>query len=279
MKINIKIGLIGCGRVGLTIGYFLKKNNYLFGVYDIDRRAQYRAIRILKIAKNPDFQELIKKCNILLFATPDDEITDAFKKVKKYIADEKYLIHFSGLLPAEIFPGRKNVYRAALHPFATFPRITIHSQKKRYRLFFQGDEQSYRVIRRIFSKKNFIIHKISKEQKSSYHLLGVFSSNLLVALNEAIGSITKELKWTEKQTGEIVLPMLIETLSNIRQYGIENTLSGPLIRGDITTIGKHLKILKRNPDLYNIYCALSRIILKYAPVEKQRILKKILQLN
>jgi len=275
----MKIGLIGCGHLGLTIGYFLKKSSRLYGVYDIDKKALTRAIRILKIKHNPDYKRLIKECNILLFATPDDKILDAFKKAKKYFTDKKYLFHFSGLLPAEIFPKNKNIYRATLHPFATFPRIIIPPHRKKYILFFQGDKQSYRVTCAIFLRKNFLIRSISKKQKPIYHLLGVFSSNLLVALNEAIWCLAKRLKWTEKEFKEVIFPMIVETISNVKEYGVKNGLSGPMVRGDIKSIKKHMIILKKDPKFCDIYCALSRIIVKYAPAKKQKLLKRILHFN
>ncbi|MGB9720581.1 MAG: DUF2520 domain-containing protein [bacterium] len=275
----MKIGIIGCGRVGLTVGYFVSKDRHLFGVYDKNSKAMNRAIRILRIKNNPCYRKFIEQCNVLLFATPDDEILNAFKKAKKYITNEKYLFHFSGLLPAEIFPENRNIYRASIHPFATFPQIKIPPKKNRYILFFQGDRKSFQIANSVFSRKHFSIRTIDKKQKPLYHLLGIFSSNLLVALSKAINQISARLNWKEKDFEQIIFPMLMETLSDIKEYGIHKGLSGPIVRGDINTVKKHLKILKANPALYDIYCALSRIIVECAPARKQKVFKQVLHFN
>ncbi|MEO0205714.1 MAG: DUF2520 domain-containing protein, partial [candidate division WOR-3 bacterium] len=266
-------------RVGLTVGYFIKKNRHFLSVYDKDSNAMARAIHILKIKDNPGYRNFIEQCNILLFATPDDEILNAFKKAKKYITHAKYLFHFSGLLPAEIFPKSRNIYRASIHPFAAFPQIRIPPRRNKYILFFQGDRKSLEIAQAVFSEKYFSIRTINKKQKPLYHLLGTFSSNLLVALSKAIKQIMTDLKWKEKDFDEIVCPMLMETINDIKEYGIDKGLSGPIVRGDLKTVGKHLKVLKSNAKLYDIYSALSRIIIEYAPARKQKAFKQILHFN
>ncbi len=275
----MQIGLIGCGRVGLTIGYFLRKKNLLYGVFDKDKNVLKRAIKILAIKRNPRYEDLIKNSNILLFATPDDEIINAYNEAKKYIIKRKYLFHFSGLLPAEIFPPKMGLYRASVHPFATFPQIAVPPRKTKYNLFIQGDRESIKVIRKIFCPPHFTIRKIEKEQKPLYHLLGVFSSNFVVSLSEALLTILKKLGWSRREFELIILPMILDSLNNVKRYGVKLGLSGPIVRGDAKTIEKNLKTLKANPDLYNTYLILSRLIIKYGPPTKQKLLRKILKIN
>jgi predicted short-subunit dehydrogenase-like oxidoreductase (DUF2520 family) len=275
----MKIGLIGCGRVGITIGYFLRKKHLLYGIYDRNPNTLRNAKNILKIRKNPDYKNLIQNSDVLLFATPDDEILNAYKKAQTYLKKEKYLLHFSGLLPAELFPYKKGIHRGALHPFATFPKIITPPGRKRYILFFQGERRCLRIVRKIFSPENFIIYPINKKHKPLYHLLGVFSSNLLVALSSAIKFLMKKLNWKEEDFQRIIVPMFMETIHNVTEFGIREGLSGPLVRGDRKTIEKHLSVLKRYPELYDIYVSLSRILIRYAPMEKQKELKKILKVN
>ncbi len=275
----MKIGLIGCGRLGLTIGYFLKKTNMLHGVYDINRGKLHQAIKILRIKKNPDYKRLIRECDVLFFATPDDRILSAYKKASNHIIARKYVFHFSGLLPAEIFPERNNLYRGSLHPFATFPRLVTQYPRKKYHLFFQGDRQCLHLARRIFQRNHFVIKVISREHKPLYHLLGVFSSNFVVALSESVRYLAKNLKWTERDFKELIIPLMMDTILNVKKYGVEGGLSGPLVRGDIESIKKHLKILKKEQSIRNIYCSLSKIMINYAPKNKRRELKEILNHN
>lgn len=258
----MRIGLIGCGKVGTTIFYLLKKNNHITGVYDINKKNEKRAVKLLRIKRNLTLDELCIKSQALFFATPDDQILAAYKKVKPFIKGKKYIFHFSGLLPAGIFPKSKNTYRASVHPFATFPKISIPATRKKYILFIEGDTTAIKAAKRIFIKKYFIINKIRKEQKIYHHLIGVFSSNLMVGLISAIYEMTKSTHWSNKEINDVIMPIIKETLNNIEINGIKNALSGPLERGDIKIIKKHLKTLKKDKNLLNIYKTLSQAILE-----------------
>lgn len=258
----MNIGLIGCGKVGTTLFYLLKNNNKIIGVYDIKKSHQYRTAKRLGIRKNPGLAELCAKSRALFFATPDDQIFAAYKKTKPFIRGKKYVFHFSGLLSSTVFPKSKNIYRASVHPFATFPDIVLPPARNKYYLFVEGDEQALSTAKRIFAKKNFTIKKIRDYRKTKYHLLGVFSSNLLVGLISAVCGLAKDIGWTRKDVNDLIIPIIQETITNIREKGLNKALSGPLERGDIEVIKKHLDTLKKNKNLLYIYKTLSRAILK-----------------
>jgi predicted short-subunit dehydrogenase-like oxidoreductase (DUF2520 family) len=49
----------------------------------------------------------------------------------------------------------------------------------------------------------------------------------------------------------LISPILYSTLSNIKKSGAVNALSGPVERGDIKTIKKHLSVLKKDASKTN----------------------------
>ncbi|GAI27272.1 unnamed protein product, partial [marine sediment metagenome] len=118
------------------------------------------------------------------------------------------------------------------------------------------------IAKRIFAKKYFIINRIRKEQKIYHHLIGVFSSNLMVGLISASYEMAKSTHWNNKEINDVIMPIIKETLNNIEINGIKSALSGPLERGDIKIIKKHLNTLKKHKNLLDIYKTLSLIILK-----------------
>ncbi len=266
----MKIGLIGCGKVGTTLFYLLKKNNHIVSVYDINKENEKRALKLLNIKKKLPLRELCIKSEALFFATPDDQLVKAFEKVKRYIRNKKYVFHFSGILTSSIFPKSRNIYRVSVHPFATFPRVIIPSARKRYFLFVEGDIQAIKAAQKIFSRRHFTIKKLIKKQKTYHHLVGIFASNLMVGLLSAIYELAEEMNWKEKDFREVVYPIIEETLKNIKKYKLRNALSGPLERGDIEVIKKHLKALKKNKYLLNIYKTLSMSTLKNVIRNKKR---------
>ncbi len=272
----MQIGLIGCGRVGVTIFYLLRRDNRIVGVYDINRHKQSKAVRLLGVKRNPPLDVFIGRCQALFFATPDDAIRTTYERTKRYIHEPTFIYHFSGSLPSTIIPKARNISRASLHPFATFPRIAIPPRRK-YLVSIEGDKPALKAARDIFKARYFTLRHITKRQKITYHLAGVFSSNLLIGLISSIYELTTKLKWSEKEINQLVFPIIDETLSNVKKHGLTNALSGPLQRGDTTTIKTHLQALKSNKNLSDIYKTLSRALLDNILTDKhQTRLKKIL---
>ena len=272
----MKIGLIGCGKVGTSIFYYLSKNNLIVGVYDINKTHEKRTARLLHVKQNPPLEQLCRTSTALFFATPDDEIKNAYKSLEHFIEGKKYLYHFSGLLPAAIFPKTRNVYRASVHPFATFPQLFIPPARRQYMLFLEGDQRAAKAAYTIFDKTHFTLKTISTKKKIHYHILGVFSSNFIVGLLSAMRGLTKHLGWTEQEMHDAIFPMIEETLENIRLYSSEGALSGPLVRGDTKTIRRHLGALKHDKHLAAIYKALSLHLLDTVVKDSNKDVRKIL---
>ena len=258
----MNIGLIGCGKVGTSLFCLIKKNNRIIGVYDVKKRNQQRAVKYLNLVKNVSHEEICIRSQALFFATPDDKIAIAFTKAKPFLEGEKYVFHFSGFLPSTIFSKSKKIHRGSIHPFTTFPEIILPPVRQKYSLFIEGDKPALRAARQIFKSPYFTVKKITKHNKAKYHLIGVFSSNLLVGLISAIEGLSRDIGWTKKDTDDVILPIIKTTLGNVLKNGVQNALSGPLERGDISTIKKHLKILQKNKNLSNIYRTLSLAVLK-----------------
>jgi len=64
---------------------------------------------------------------------------------------------------------------------------------------------------------------------------------------------------------DAVLPIIEDTLLNIKDQGLHKSLSGPLQRGDIQTVKQHLKVLRHDSVLLATYRILSLSILKTLP--------------
>ena len=132
------------------------------------------------------------------------------------------------------------------------------------------------AVKQIFKGKYFNIKTIKRQHKTKYHLIGVFSSNLLVGLISSINTLSKSIGWTKEETNTMIAPIMKTTLNNAIESGVISALSGALERGDIVTVQKHLRILQENKDLLNIYKNLSLAILKNFTKDSKK--KKIITL-
>lgn len=72
------------------------------------------------------------------------------------------------------------------------------------------------------------------------------------------------------------LPIIRQTLENYSQLGPEHSFSGPIIRGDATTMVKHLTVLKKHPAVRDVYVALARVALDRLPAKNREQLRRLL---
>ena len=76
---------------------------------------------------------------------------------------------------------------------------------------------------------------------------------------------------------EVMLPIVKKTFSNYLEASADKAFSGPIARGDVNTIGRHLRALRRVPGAREIYVALARSALRHLPVRNRRAVARILK--
>jgi predicted short-subunit dehydrogenase-like oxidoreductase (DUF2520 family) len=71
-------------------------------------------------------------------------------------------------------------------------------------------------------------------------------------------------------------PIVRQTIDNCFNSSPQEAFSGPLRRGDLETVRKHLRVLQQQPELVDLYRTLARIAIKQLPVAKVNEVKNLL---
>ena len=111
------------------------------------------------------------------------------------------------------------------------------------------------------------VQVISKENKVLYHAAAVTSSNLVLGLiKDGINYLVK-CGFSEKSAMEALYPLISFNISNVKDKGITNSLTGPIERGDLSTVKEHLSVI----DSSNVesYKMLSKKILDIAKIKNK----------
>ena len=99
--------------------------------------------------------------------------------------------------------------------------------------------------------------ELKAEDKVVYHAAAVIASNYLVTLVKLADDLWETFGIPREQATQALLPLLKGTLNNIENVGIPQALTGPIARGDIDTVKKHLTALQKEaPDALSTYCEL-----------------------
>jgi predicted short-subunit dehydrogenase-like oxidoreductase (DUF2520 family) len=140
----------------------------------------------------------------------------------------------------------------------------------------EGDPKAVRAARGIVLDLGGKPFAIRKQQKAAYHAWGMFASPLLTALLAASESVAAAAGINRKAARNRMLPMLRQTLGNYACLGPAESFSGPIARGDVATVEKHLKVLREIPEVRKVYIALASAGLRHLPAKNRAALEKIL---
>ena len=106
---------------------------------------------------------------------------------------------------------------------------------------------------------------IPTHAKTVYHASAVVASNYLVTLEHFALELLKEADLSEENAYEILEPLIMGTLNNIKARGSVNALTGPVARGDDEIVSRHLSdIDKKLPRFSKLYRLMGQYTLDIA---------------
>ena len=141
-------------------------------------------------------------------------------------------------------PLRRHHHVGSLHPLQSFPEPRPPDA-------FQGivvavDATTVSMRRRLNSLARDIGAKprrVDDQHRALYHAAAVFASNYLVALmGEAVG-LLERAGWTEKEATAALVRLSEGVLLSVSRRGPTAALTGPIRRGDVDTVKRHLAVL------------------------------------
>jgi predicted short-subunit dehydrogenase-like oxidoreductase (DUF2520 family) len=101
-------------------------------------------------------------------------------------------------------------------------------------------------------------------EKSRYHAAAVVASNfpaVLLSIGERLLAATGV---PEHVAGHALRPLFHAAAENLRGRTAAEALTGPIVRGDVETVRRHLVALAGDPDALGVYVALSRAAIPVA---------------
>lgn len=270
---KMKIGFIGAGKVGIAVAHFLKNKGFEIAIVSdvtgekaLSRAKQYLGDSVNYTSNN---NEVIEISDIIAITTHDDAIKEVAKEIyeKAERLDDKLFFHTSGAHSSSILKplDEKGAVLGSLHPLQTFPDIdnAIRVLPDTY-IFIEGDSRALQILEALGKNIGHAVIPIEGKNKVYYHLCAVFVCNLLCSLFYSGEEIMKKIDIKL----EPFFPIINATLQNIQSKGSIESLTGPIVRGDIGTVEEHLSALRDMKSHKRIYRALSLAALDMARERK-----------
>jgi predicted short-subunit dehydrogenase-like oxidoreductase (DUF2520 family) len=189
----------------------------------------------------------------------------------------KIVFHASGALGSGELRAlkKRGAAIASVHPLMTFVRGVVPALAG-VPFAMEGDVAAVRMARRMVRGLGGQSFAIRGDRKAAYHAWGSFASPLLVALLVTTERVAGEAGVSRAEARRRMLPIIRQTLANYAEHGPDRSFSGPIIRGDGSTLEKHLRLLRKLPDARHVYLALARSALRSLPVKNRKELAAVL---
>lgn len=217
---------------------------------------------------------------IIWLCVPDAAIAPCAAALSRREWRGKIVLHASGALPSRALRPlqKRGAAVASLHPMMTFVRSARPSLAG-VTFAVEGELRATMAARRIATALGGRVVQIRAGAKPLYHAFGAFTSPLLIALLAAAEKVAGAAGIAQKDARAAARPILEQTLRNYLAHGPAAAFSGPLVRGDVDTIRRHLRALRRLPEVRSAYLALVRSALRTLPVKRKKDLAVLLNLN
>jgi predicted short-subunit dehydrogenase-like oxidoreductase (DUF2520 family) len=276
------IAIVGPGRLGRALALELRRTGYPIAEIvsrnhaGSRRRANELARKVGARASTSENARL--DADVVWFCVPDREIAAASRQLASAVGwKKKIAFHSSGALASDQLKvlRRRGVSAASVHPLMTFVSRSIPSLKG-VPFAVEGDAAAVKVARRFVRDLGGKAFSIRKQHKAAYHAWGAFTSPLLVALLVTGERLARAAGLSAVEARKKMLPIIRQTIANYEALGPAGAFSGPIVRGDVEVVRKHLEVLGKVPEAGDVYLALARAALRYLPVGNRRALTEAL---
>ena len=249
-----KIAIVGPGVVGRAIGRLLRRQRFpiaaVAGTSAEKVRVALDFIGAGRVARRPS--TAARSGDVVFLTTPDRAIRPVCEEIAaaKGFKRSAVVFHCSGAHDASLLSAARQckAHVAVLHPLQSFasPEQAVKRMKGAY-FTYEGDHAAVPVAADIVRALGGKLVHVPPENRALYHAASCVLSNYLVSIAD-LGLIMMNLAGLNAdEARRAVTPLLRGTVENIGKLGVPAALTGPIARGDVETVERHLRALSPLP--------------------------------
>ena len=242
---TLRIGFIGAGRLGKALAWsFAERGLRVAAVASLTRKsAEGLAARIAGCVVSSQ-QDTVDACNLVFVTTPDAAIasTVAQARWRPGIA----VVHCSGVTEVAALDkaARDGAMTGGFHPMQTFgdPAAAVRSLAG-CTITIEAQEPLNATLVALAGRLECGVNRLPPGMRGRYHAAAGYTSQFINALFSEASKIWQSWGATEEEAVRALLPMARGTLASIESAGIAGGMPGPVSRGDLDSVAKHVAAL------------------------------------
>jgi len=271
------ISIVGAGNVGSVLAPALRRSGYR--IEEVAVRDNPRSLRRGKGvaralgAKAVAHADASFSADVIWICVTDDAIAGVARALAARSDVDwkgKIIFHASGALTSDelISLKKRGAATASTHFMQSFVPGSNPSLAVPFAV--EGDTRATKTATQIGEALGASPFVIRKQSKVLYHAMGFFSSPLVIIALSISEKVGHAAGLTSKQIESVIHPMFSRTAENYLKKGSAGAFVGPINRGNIATVKKHLRDLKKIPEAHSAYVAMGRAALKNLPVTNRK---------
>ena len=269
----MRIGVIGGGKVGRCLASYLKESLVGITANSPEHSRQLAENFATEPCTN---EELVQRADVLLLTVPDRLIGAVAEQLVHECAESaatevdskqslmgKIFLHCSGSMGLEALAPlqREGAHVGSLHPLQSFAGGA--TELAGVYMAMDGDEAACAAAQQIATTVGGHLFQVPAAERAAYHAAACICSNYAVAVEALAQRLMSRWLGNEEAAWQALLPLFKGTAANLQSTISPRTvLTGPIARGDVTTVAKHLAVLP--PELLEAYCSLGLATTKLA---------------
>lgn len=255
----MKVVIIGSGNVATVLGKIIQNAGH--DIIQVLSRNEHNA-KILAGVFNCAYGNYIstpyKEADIYLFAITDNALHHLDQHLQ---LENKLVVHTAGSVSKDVLNSISDRY-GVIYPLQSLNKTS--DELPEVPLLIDGSSSEILTYLQNFagtlSNEVFVVND---EDRLRFHIAAVFVNNFTNHLYAMADDFCSQ----ENIDFIKLFPLIDETTKRVKKHPPKEIQTGPAIRQDLYTLGKHLKMLSADPDLKYIYLKLSESILKLHQVK------------
>ncbi len=244
MSDGLRIGFIGAGRLGSALALALQQAGLrVVAVASARTDSAERMAALLTRCEAVSAQQVADGCDLVFITTPDAAIEPTVAALSWRAG--MGVVHCSGATEVNALTRAREAGAAigGLHPMQTFgddPQAAARSLAGCTVTIEAEDSALDQRLVAIAMGLSCAVNRLPPGMRARYHAAAGYASQFINALLAEAACVWATWGASEADTARALLPLARGTLDAIESAGIARGMPGPVSRGDVSTVAKHM---------------------------------------
>lgn len=267
----MRIVILGAGNLATNITKALKRAGHdIVQVYSRTMQSASVLANVVGCEAINDLSLVSPDADVYIIAVRDTAISDVARAICPIVSMRATILHTAGSVPMEVLlTGDRNVCRGVpsqsttrvrpygvLYPMQTFTKGREVNFAE-IPCFIEGsDAQALKMISLLARSISDNVREMSSEDRKYLHLAAVYACNFVNHCYELSSEVLERCGIPF----DIMLPLIDETARKVHSITPAEAQTGPAVRYDRNVMDAHLRLLKDDQRMSDIYKLMSNSI-------------------